>query len=90
MSPIVLFLSALSGVLSNRGQGDLADYAELAGVLFQEFGEASDEWKELTEEMKEFQATGTDPSMAQRQAVKDKRAKLSAAIQATVEEEAPE
>ncbi len=86
MSPITLFLSALAGVLNNRGQGDMADYAELASVLFQEFGEASDEWKALTAEMKEFQATGTNPSMEQRQAVKDRRTELSAAIQATGED----
>jgi len=85
MNPVTLFLSALAGVLNNRGQGDLADYLELAGVLYQEFGDAGDEWKELTDEMKEFQATATDPSMAQRQAVKDRRAELSAAIQATGE-----
>lgn len=89
MNPIALFLGALASVLNNRGHGDLADYADLAALLVQEVGEASDEWKELAAEMQAHQAAGTDPSLAQRQAVKDRRAELSAAIQATGEEATP-
>ena len=81
MNPIILFLNALAGVLGNRGQGDLSEYAALAALLYQEFGDASDEWKVLADEMKAHQEAGTDPSLEQRQAVKDRRAELSAAIQ---------
>ncbi len=81
MNPIILFLTALAGTLDNRGQSDLGGYVALAALLYEEFGDASDEWKVLADEMKEYQEKGTDPSLERRQAVKDRRAELSAAIQ---------
>ena len=81
MNPIILFLNALAGTLGNRGQGALSEYVALASLLYEKFGDASDEWKVLADEMKEYQEKGTDPSPERQQAVKDRRAELSAAIQ---------
>jgi hypothetical protein len=86
MNPLEILISSVIGVLGNRGHSDLAEYLRLGLVLAASKRQSDAELQAISDEILELSeaggGSGTVPT-DRLEAVRARRAQLSAAIRAT-------
>lgn len=81
MNPLLLLFSTLANLLAGRGKNELAEGLLLVSDLVRAGKEGSEEFETLTNELQAMVDADRDPTPAEFEAIRDRRAQLSDQLQ---------